>query len=383
MTPLIPVLVDLFEKGLEALSPVFDSIVAAIAPLIPQVVELIKKFVPLLPMLVELAITVITPLIALGVELAEVFAPLIPLLIELAIAVITPLIPLVLQLIEAFLPLIPVLIELEVRVLSALIPLFLALIEALLPLLPIIVELAVTILPPLVEVFALVIETLTPLIVLLAEGLVLAIQTLTPFIEGLVVFVAGIAIAVLNVKDTWEAAWEKIKAAFDTALRGILAFYNQTLVPMFNALAAALDVVKGVWDTVWGVIGSSPRRAAETCQECHRRSKSRYRCDQERSQQPEILHEQPQATIPQFSQPAQPQSPRIRRRVQNFAGGAAIVGERGPELLNLPRGSNVTPLGAGAGGGGTTVNNNYYILTIEDFQKMVNEARTSFGRRGN
>ena len=69
--------------------------------------------------------------------------------------------------------------------------------------------------------------------------------------------------------------------------------------------------------------------------------------------------------------------------MRNFAGGAAVVGERGPELLNLPRGSNVTPMAAGAGGGSTTVNNNYYILTIEDFQKMVNEARTSFGRRGN
>lgn len=29
--------------------------------------------------------------------------------------------------------------------------------------------------------------------------------------------------------------------------------------------------------------------------------------------------------------------------VQNFAGGLAVVGERGPELVNLPRGSNVIP----------------------------------------
>ena len=27
--------------------------------------------------------------------------------------------------------------------------------------------------------------------------------------------------------------------------------------------------------------------------------------------------------------------------VQNFAGGLAIVGERGPELVNLPKGSDV------------------------------------------
>jgi hypothetical protein len=33
--------------------------------------------------------------------------------------------------------------------------------------------------------------------------------------------------------------------------------------------------------------------------------------------------------------------------VENFSGGPAWVGERGPELLNLPRGSSITPTGAG------------------------------------
>ena len=193
------------------------------------------------------------------------------------------------------------------------------------------------------------------------------------------------------VKGVWAAIWGAIKWVFESALKGILIFYNALLVPMFNALGAALDVVKGVWDTAWGAIGSGLDVAAQTCQERHRRSKSRYQCDQERSQQPEILHEQPQATIPQFSQPAADQDP-------GFAAGwcqelrrrrLAVVGERGPELVNLPRGSDVIPnhrLGmAGAGGGGSTVSHNYYgdVLTIEDFQKMVNEARTSFGRRGN
>ena len=46
VTPLIPVLVNLFEKGLAALSPVFDSIVSAITPLIPQVVELVRGVRP-------------------------------------------------------------------------------------------------------------------------------------------------------------------------------------------------------------------------------------------------------------------------------------------------------------------------------------------------
>lgn len=44
--------------------------------------------------------------------------------------------------------------------------------------------------------------------------------------------------------------------------------------------------------------------------------------------------------------------------VTNFSGGPAIVGERGPELLNLPRGSDVIPLNRL---GGSTINLNVNI----------------------
>jgi hypothetical protein len=44
--------------------------------------------------------------------------------------------------------------------------------------------------------------------------------------------------------------------------------------------------------------------------------------------------------------------PSFASGVQNFAGGMALVGERGPELVNLPKGSSVTPNG---GVGGVTV----------------------------
>jgi phage-related protein len=41
----------------------------------------------------------------------------------------------------------------------------------------------------------------------------------------------------------------------------------------------------------------------------------------------------------------------------SFGGGLAVVGERGPELVNLPRGSSVTPLG----GRGAPVTVNVYV----------------------
>ena len=199
------------------------------------------------------------------------------------------------------------------------------------------------------------------------------------------VFLAGIAIAVLNTKDTWAQAWDAIKAAFETALRGILTSTTRRLVPMFNALATALDVVKGVWDTVWGAIGSSlglvlrPARAAINAMVAG--------INAIKSALNSLKSFMSNLKLPSLNLPSlgSLKIPGFAEGVRNFAGGAAVVGERGPELVNLPRGSNVTPMGAGAGGGGGTVNINFYgdVYGIEDFNRKVNEARTSFGRRGN
>lgn len=73
--------------------------------------------------------------------------------------------------------------------------------------------------------------------------------------------------------------------------------------------------------------------------------------------------------------------------VTNFGGGLALVGEKGPELVNLPRGSDVIPngpsmrmLGQGSGGGVTVVVNVHGdVLTERRVTDVVNDAL----RRGN
>ncbi len=47
-------------------------------------------------------------------------------------------------------------------------------------------------------------------------------------------------------------------------------------------------------------------------------------------------------------------------------GGDVIVGERGPEMLSLPRGAQVTPLPAGATSGGNTYTNTFYVTVNAD-----------------
>lgn len=48
--------------------------------------------------------------------------------------------------------------------------------------------------------------------------------------------------------------------------------------------------------------------------------------------------------------------PRFAKGVENFGGGLAIVGEQGPEVVALPRGSSVIPNNQIGGAGGTVIN---------------------------
>jgi hypothetical protein len=68
--------------------------------------------------------------------------------------------------------------------------------------------------------------------------------------------------------------------------------------------------------------------------------------------------------------------PQFAGGVSNFSGGLAIVGERGPELVNLPGGSSVIPNG---GAGGTSITNVFNITaplgTPDAIARAVAEAQ--------
>ncbi|MBN2544588.1 MAG: tape measure protein [Spirochaetes bacterium] len=84
-----------------------------------------------------------------------------------------------------------------------------------------------------------------------------------------------------------------------------------------------------------------------------------------------------------------PQLPEFANGVSNFGGGLAVVGEDGPELVNLGRGSSVysndksksliNSFNKGQSAGQTIINNHYYIDKVEitpdkitDISKIVN-----------
>lgn len=65
--------------------------------------------------------------------------------------------------------------------------------------------------------------------------------------------------------------------------------------------------------------------------------------------------------------------------VQNFSGGLAVVGERGPELVNLPRGSDVIPNNR-IGGNLTIIVEGNLIGTEHELGRVVTNALTRFNQ---
>ena len=73
-----------------------------------------------------------------------------------------------------------------------------------------------------------------------------------------------------------------------------------------------------------------------------------------------------------------PRVPGFASGVENFAGRLALVGERGPELVNLPSGSDVIPMGHGGG----IVNNFYLIDNSENLARKTAQMILASMKRG-
>ena len=124
--------------------------------------------------------------------------------------------------------------------------------------------------------------------------------------------------AILFFRDNWNTIWDHVKAV----IRSVADF----ILPIIDRIVSAVRSVSGAVSTVSGIAGGIGGGIA--------------------------------SVIPGLAAGGNVRS-----------GGAALVGERGPELVSLPRGAQVSPLDGGGGMGGIT--NNFYSLAAADFRREV------------
>ncbi len=191
--------------------------------------------------------------------------------------------------------------------------------------------------------------------------------------------------ALLFLVGNWRSVWGGIKDIFKTVVDKITGLYDNSLGKLFGAdgvMAKGVNGFKGAWDSAWEGAKRTVKGAVNAIIGFFNsliRAWNRLEFSI-----PGVSVSKFGITIgiPGFKvgTPNIATIPKLAQGTQNFRGGPAMVGERGPEVVNLPRGSSVTPNG---GGGGPTINFYGTVYGVDDFNRAVNEARLAWKRAGN
>lgn len=300
----------------------FGSIVTrlggSLMPVIQEFLDLVLEFMPF----ILSAFEELSPLLTM------VFENLMPPLMELA----QNLFPILMDFISQLLP--PI-----IELVSALLPVIVNLLDALSPILQPILDILLMLLPPLIDIINVVI---VPIINLLSQGLKVALQMIGQVIS----VVANAFIQAWNwIKNAWDGAgkffsniwqgikrtfsavgtffsnifkgawegikkiwnkvtgwfsdlWEGIKNVFKAGLNGVISFLN-TMIRGVNVLLTPLRAIIAAVGKMFGASWT-------------------------------------------MDQVAIPEIPALAKGGQT--AGTALVGEEGPELVDLPSGSTVIPL---------------------------------------
>lgn len=228
--------------------------------------------------------------------------PMINQLVELLISKAPEIMTMIEPIFTALMPILPVLIDAGLQILDALLPLLPLVAQLITELLPPLIELIMPIIDLLLQILTQVIPPLIPVITALATVLTsvlgTAFEALKPLIDSIMLIFGGLIDFITGVfTGDWEMAWGGIIDIFAGIFEGIV-----------NLVKLPINTVIGLINKLFASIG--------------------------------------QIDLPDFlggGSIGLPQIPLLAKGTDYFQGGMAIVGEEGAELVNMPRGSSVTP----------------------------------------
>lgn len=290
----------MIQESLGALAPVLVDMASTFLPvmaelagaLLPVIVELISS---LLPVIAEMASAILPVLVSL-------MEAMLPPLMEILQTALPPLV----SVIEALMPLLATVIQLLAPILELFVgllePIASLVVSAIMPLVEIIISLIDMALKPLIPVVEAVAKLLEGTLGAAFEGLSDVIDGIMQALGGLIDFVAGVF------TGDWERAWNGVVDIFAGIFTGIVAWFKTPINAIISGINSVFESIGKIKVPDWvPIIGGAS-----------------------------------------FSLP---QIPLLAKGGTVVEGGRAIVGEKGPELLDLPAGAKVTPLDRSDAGG--------------------------------
>lgn len=208
-------------------------------------------------------------------------------------------------------------------------------------------------------------------------------------IEGVLDVIKGIIQTVLGViTGDWDRAWEGIKMIFGgvwDAMVGILQLAWEAIQTVFDVGLAAIG---SAWDVFWSTLGNGITAVFDGIVGVLKGVLNTIISVLEGAINAAIYLIN--GAIDNFNQiPLAPDLPNVREvSIPRLASGGTVasagsvlVGEYGPEMLNLPQGARVTPLNndSGAGGGIVIENVNSYGADSLDVARDIGWELTKRG----
>lgn len=178
-----------------------------------------------------------------------------------------------------------------------------------------------------------------------------------------------------GIKDTAVSLWDGIKNVFSTVGEWFGGVFNSAKDAVCKAFSAVGNFVKSVWDGIVNTVKGAINLVIKGMNSMISGAVSGINL---------LINGINKVTgvvgISAIPNLTAPQIPLLAKGGIIRRAGNVIVGERGPEMLSLPRGAQVTPLPAGAVSGGGTYYNTFYVNVnaddrnaAEQFIKKVKE----------
>jgi len=314
----LPPLFDLAEQLLPEIFSAVEELLPALSDIaneiIPVAVDLLKELLPV-------AISIISEVLPVAVEVIQMLTPIIRQLMEF----LSPILSMVLQLISPLLQLVMQILTPILNLISSLLgPLLGLLSDVLSPIFGIIGQL----LGPLTSLLSLILEPLCQVLEILLTPLVELLDFILPPIFGLVEKFFSWASPYLEVffEFLGQAVEDMIDWFSEGGLTGVFKKFGDFFKGLWEGIASVFKtavnfIIKGINTLIEGLNKIKP---------------------------PQWLTDLTGVTGVNLNP-----IPLLAEGGDIQAAGKAIVGEEGPELLDLPRGARVTPLrsteGAGTG----------------------------------
>ena len=302
-TNILPVLIELFGSIIADVLPVFISlftdIIKEIAPVFIQLLEVIVKDV--LPPLLDL----------FSILIGDILPPLIEFFGEIISTLLPPLIELFSEIMDAIMP---VLIELFNTFVEVVLP----------PLMELIDEIVQVILPPLLAIFNELAEIVLPLVMTVFEALLPVIEPIMNAISAVIKTVLAL------IKGDWEGVWNGIKEFFGNiwdAICKALEGFGKIFGEIFEGIK---KVVLGIWD---GIVDGIKKAINFIIKGINT-----------------FIRGLNKIKIPDWVPGVGGKGlnikeiPLLAHGGEIIEKGHAIVGDAGPEIVELPKGARVIPL---------------------------------------